>query len=173
MEADLYAATIENQNLQRANALMDMELTHLRSQLVVLQSERDDAMIKCAEMRTIMESVSSGLVTGLGRMKFTQRQRQERVLGVNDQSDRTPYTPPAEELPEPAPAPLLRSPSLTREVRRAAEMIAPATPFRPGRVDPTLADRDPRLPPNQFERSTEDEESLRRLSERMQTRTGP
>ena len=92
MEADLYASSIENENLRRANALMEMEVTHLRSQVVTLQSERDDAMIKCAEMRTIMESVSSGLVSGLGRMKFTQRQRQERILGVNNQEDRTPYT---------------------------------------------------------------------------------
>ena len=92
MEADLHVAELELQSLRRQNALLDLDASHLRSQVLTLQSERDDAMIKCAEMRMIMESVSSGLVAGLGRMKFTARQRQERTLNVNDQQDRTPFT---------------------------------------------------------------------------------
>jgi len=121
MEADLYAANIENENLRRANALADLEVTHLRSQVVTLQSERDDAMIKCAEMRTIMESVSSGLVSGLGRMKFTQRQRQERILGVNSQEDRTPYTKTTVERTATVAHREIREENLDR----AAEAIAP------------------------------------------------
>jgi len=91
IEADLHAATIENESLRRTNALQEMELAHLRAQNVKLRADCNTEMIRCAEMRTIMEQVSAGLVSGLQRMNFTRRQRQERELGVNNEDDRSPY----------------------------------------------------------------------------------
>jgi hypothetical protein len=84
MEADLTAARFEVENLRRANALQEMELSQLRRVKMTLRAERDEAMIKCAEMRTIMEQVSAGLITGLHRMDFTKRQREERAPATED-----------------------------------------------------------------------------------------
>lgn len=109
MEIDLHASMIEVDSLRRSTALQEMELSHLRHRNVVLQAERDNALIKNAEMRTLMEQVSSGLVMGLSRMKFTERQRQERDLGVHSEKDPTPFQPESIEVTVPKEEPKVLS----------------------------------------------------------------
>ena len=70
----------------------------------------------------------------------------------------------------PAPAPRAGG-DQTRAVARAAEMIAPPPRPTPARIDHTIADRDPRLPPATWGRlGGDDDEELARLGGDIQSR---
>lgn len=132
MEADLHEAHDAVIRLQRQVALLEMDNASVKDRNRVLQYERDDAVIQCAEMRAIMEQVSAGLVSGLSRMKQTKRGRQERQIEADHQDDPPPSFSDAH---RPAP---------NKQVDHAAAISEKL--LRPQTIDENLADQDPRLP---------------------------
>jgi hypothetical protein len=165
MEADLHAATTRVNSLERSNALLDMENGLLRRSEAKARFERDEALTQCAEMRTIMEQVSSGLISGLSRMGFTKRQRQERELGVGGPDSPFRSSEGDQYVGKPAP-------QADHAAGLAERLMVPMEEGRPNRVDQSLADRDSRLPkltPVNMD-EVRDREALAQINDRLASR---
>lgn len=182
--------------LQHLLTVSDTERKSLQVQNVLLQRQALDNHEKAVRMETIMSQVSSGLVAGLKEMKeerevarAVRRQVQEHNLEVGRTAApeflragaRTPDNSRVVlDSVDPSVQPeARREPDQDREdrLRGAAERVAPPlTPRpRPGQAnyfDPTLADRDNRIPRNVHGGLVEnDDDNLLRLAGNMDQRT--
>lgn len=153
MQSDLSVAERRIRELETLIELVTHERDELRDQNATLRTERDDAMAKAVEMRTILEHTSLGLITGLKKLTDTEvrarqarRELQERKLA--DENGTPSFLREAITGSQGKRAtPPLPSPTTPPDVgRRAPEKTAVAVPQRDVAPYETGGD-DPRLPP--------------------------
>lgn len=172
METDIAWFREENDRLSRELAVATAEKTRLQVENLMLQGSSAENARKCNRVEGILDNICNGLVTSLREIREerqisreVRRQTQEIVLTREGGDARPKFLEKAEPEEE-----LAR----TEQLRGAAEHIAPPVlANRPGRIDHTLADRDPRLPrPEGLMRETvpTNEDNLRDISGSMKTR---
>jgi hypothetical protein len=146
LEADLESVERQAQELETSLVLMTHERDTLREKLAVVSAERDEYMITAAQMRSIMESTSMGLVQGLKRMADAQQRRstmtadrKSHALGVDPSSaplfirKRRPSANPEEQerLARLADAISGGDESHDAAIERAMQAVAPEAPAAP------------------------------------------
>lgn len=84
LEADVEVARTELESLKLSNAMLMQERDAYKYELVQVRAERDSAMAKATEMRTIIRQTSVQLVEAIKRMETNDLARQERNLNVGE-----------------------------------------------------------------------------------------
>lgn len=159
MQSEIAILRNENEQLRQRCAIAEAERSRLQIDNVALDAKSRDYMTRAVRMETIMKQVSAGLIAGLNEMqqdrevaRAIRQRQQEDDLGVSEQ-DRPAFLR----------RPSLQTHAVDPETRTTAEersIIAeavrplerPAYPaLRPGKIDHSLASRDPRLPAPELE----------------------
>jgi hypothetical protein len=161
LEADNEYLYGELERVQRELALVTADRSRLQIENAMLEGKSRENLLRATRMETIINVHSAGLVAAM--KEFAQERVTERAVRRHIQEQQL------EEETGAAPT-FLRRPAIeqaspentvteprtpdTRELNRAAELVArPALPVKQGRIDPTLADRDPRMPGGPFKRA--------------------
>lgn len=181
----------------------DTERKMLKVEVVILQRKADERLERMTKVESMMTHLASGLHAGLKEMR-EERDIERAVRRQSQESQLVEETGPAptflrtpensrlvisgqesdNQHPPAAPEVRARESDQDREdrLRGAAERIRPMPPpFRPGRVDTSLAAHDMRLPPHvdysdgrpvvNPTRQEHDDENLLRLAGNMDQRT--
>lgn len=189
LEADNEFYHGEVERLTRELAVIAADRSRLQVENAMLAGNSRDNLVKATRMETIVRQVSAGLVTALQEITQERRVQTEMRRQVQEEqlTEETGAAPsflrrapeqrsqgeapsgPGQEVARPV-AQASAQVDRTREVARAAEMIAPPNRPNPARIDPTLADKDSRLPgPPQYGQRT-DTEDLEHLAGNIESR---
>lgn len=172
LESDLEHYRTENERLERELAVVTADRNRLQVENAMVGGSARENLVKATRMETIVRQVSAGLVAALQEITQERRVQTEvrRQVQENHMAEETGEPPAFLQRSTPIPAPR-QSPDRTREVARAAEMIAPPSRPVPARIDHSLADRDSRLPgPPQYGEAELDADELAKLGGNIQSR---
>jgi hypothetical protein len=194
LESDNEYLMGENERLSRELAVVTADRSRLQVENAMLEGRARENLVKATRMETIVRQVSAGLVSAL--QEITQERTVERTVRRQVQeSQLEEETGPAPsflrrdivgaqaggERSQTAPA---SGPQVQSEARResdqdredrlrgAAERVSRPPnypPRRMGQIDPSLADKDSRLPVNQMPPRDLDAEELANLGGEMKS----
>jgi hypothetical protein len=163
LESDNEHYRNENERLERDLAIVTADRNRLQVENAMIAGNARENLIKATRMETIVRQVSAGLVSALNELTQERKVQGEMRRQVQvEQMEEETGAPPAFLRQQ-------RSGDPTRAVARAAEMIAPPRAPTPARIDHTIADKDPRLPPASYG-SDQDDDELARLGGNIQSR---
>lgn len=183
MQDELYHLRYELDETKHKLTIAETERGVLKIENAILAQKADDRLTKLSRVETMVTGLANALFSQLKEIReereiaaAVRRQVQEDNLGVGSEIDRAPAFMAPRHVVERAQIAEVPEKELARteQLRGAAEHIAPPVlANRPGRIDHTLADRDPRLPrPEGLMRETvpTNEDNLRDISGSMKTR---
>lgn len=194
LESDNEYLSSENERLVRELAVITADRSRLQVENAMLDGRARENLIKATRMETIVRQVSAGLVSALQEItqertveRSVRRRVQEDQLAketgaapsfLQDQDQASSRSgdevgrAEVQASPKIAPTvPAFLRPESEQDradrLRGAAERVSrplPPPPRRMGQIDPSLADKDSRLPMNQMPPRDLDEEELAKLA---------
>lgn len=202
MEAELHELRMRLEQTSRNLEMMTADRDRLQIENTMLDARARDMLVKSTRVENLLSNVAAMMVTGIQEFKneraqarAVRRQEQETVIAAENEEDPPPSFLRREaprraleneasayrgDREEPQPPRKPRSLGITEtEGQRwraealvgAAERIAPR-PVVTGKVNPAIADRDPRLPQNEFRTpQQQDDDNLRDIADNMQRRS--